>query len=414
MHEALKVYLKGCLVGWLSHETRGDSYSFRYDARYLEAPREGPLSFSLPLMPEAFDAERTYGFFANLLPPLVVRTKLGASLHLSRNNVFGFLRALGRDCAGAVALYPEGVSPPSDEEERFRELSDEEALSILQSLRRRPLYAEGESGYRYSGAGAQDKLIARLSGDRVVLPLYGTPSTHIIKPAAPDFEDSVQNEFFCQRLAGAVGLNAANCRILTLRGIPHYVSERYDRTLVAGKPERLHQEDFCQILSVDPERKYEGDGGPTAPQCFSALRRMRAAARDQLSFLDAILFNVLIGNADAHAKNYSVVYGKPGRPSFAPLYDLVCTAVYPELSREYAMKIGGDAAFDSVSRTSFVEMATLFHVSPKLVLGRLDDLAERIVPAAATLAETFVKEHPSGIYGKIVAIIKERVVKLAG
>ena len=88
MHEALKVYLKGCLVGWLSHETSGDLYSFRYDARYLEAPREGPLSFSLPLMPEAFDAERTYGFFANLLPPLVVRTKLGASLHLSRNNVF--------------------------------------------------------------------------------------------------------------------------------------------------------------------------------------------------------------------------------------------------------------------------------------------------------------------------------------
>ena len=156
MHEALKVYLKDSFVGWLSHETRGNEYSFRYEPRYLAAPADGALSFALPLSDEAFGTERTYGFFANLLPPAAVRQRLGASLHISRNNVFGFLRAIGGDCAGAVSLYPEGARPTSQNVERPRELAEDEAVEIIRSLQRRPLYAAGEAGYRYSGAGAQD------------------------------------------------------------------------------------------------------------------------------------------------------------------------------------------------------------------------------------------------------------------
>ena len=285
MHEALKVYLKDSFVGWLSHETRGDAFSFRYEPRYLADPAEGALSFALPLSDEAFDTERTYGFFANLLPPAAVRQRLGASLHLSRNNVFGFLRAIGGDCAGAVSLHPEGARPTPQDVERTRELSEEEAVAILRSLRRRPLYAAGEAGYRYSGAGAQDKLIARVKDGRVILPLYGTPSTHIVKPPADGFPDSVENEFFCERLATALGLAAARCDILVLGGGRHYVSERYDREIVGGRPRRLHQEDFCQLLSVDPESKYEEDGGPTIPQCLDVLRRMRDR-REQLHIKD--------------------------------------------------------------------------------------------------------------------------------
>ena len=412
MHESLKVFLKDSFVGWLSHETSGDEYSFSYDANYLANPVDGALSFALPLCNGKFDSIKTYNFFANLLPPRVVRQRLGASLHLSQHNVFGFLKAIGGDCAGAVSLYPEWVKPTPQDIERTRVLADAEAVRILKSLKRRPLYAAGEEGYRYSGAGAQDKLIARIEDGKIVLPLYGTPSTHIIKPSADGFDDSVQNEYFCQRLAVEVGLSASRAGIIALGGDLYYVSERYDREIVDGKPRRLHQEDFCQLLSIDPEAKYEADGGPGIADCMSTIRSMRLAAASQLGFIDALAFNYLIGNADAHAKNMSVVYrGK--KAMLAPLYDLVSTAVYPELSRDMAMGIGGDAGFMKISRSSFAKMANDCGVSPKIVLSRLDALRGRIVVAAERIAEECAKVWPSPIYGKIVETIKVHCTHVA-
>ena len=130
MHESLKVYLKDRFVGWLSHESTGDVFSFKYDDAYLADPSDGALSFTLPLGSETFDSVRTYRFFANLLPPQVVRQRLGASLHLSRNNVFGFLKAIGGDCAGAVSLYPAWIKPTPQDMEKTRELSEDTKNTI--------------------------------------------------------------------------------------------------------------------------------------------------------------------------------------------------------------------------------------------------------------------------------------------
>ncbi|MBR4260048.1 MAG: type II toxin-antitoxin system HipA family toxin [Kiritimatiellae bacterium] len=412
MHESLKVYLKDSFVGWLSHETVGDEYSFEYDKDYLAHPVDGALSFALPLSAEKFDSSRTFNFFANLLPPRVVRQRLGASLHLSQHNVFGFLKAIGGDCAGAVSLYPPWAKPTPQDVEETRELSEEEAVRILKSLKRRPLYAAGEEGYRYSGAGAQDKLIARVVDGKIVLPLYGTPSTHIIKPPADGFEDSVVNECFCQRLASEVGLSASRAEVILLGGERYYVSERYDREIVSGKPRRLHQEDFCQLLSVDPEMKYETDGGPSIADCMSVMRRMRMPATSQLAFIDSIAFNYIIGNADAHAKNISVVYlGK--RAALAPMYDLVSTVVYPELSMDMAMGIGGKTRFSEMSRSNFSAMADACGISPKLVLSRLDALCLRTTSAAERLAEEFAASWPSDLYGKVIETIRSHAAQVA-
>lgn len=404
MFGVLNVYLKNRFVGQLSWESERNVYDFRYDADYVNASDAEPLSLALPLQKDPFDSDRAYNYFANLLPPVVVRKKLEKFLHVSKNNVFGFLKAIGGDCAGAVALYAPGFKTYFGEDDQFRRLTDDEASTILRSLRRRPLYAAAESGYRYSGAGAQDKLVARIDGSALVLPLYGTPSTHIVKPGAEYFPASVENEHFCQTLAARIDMRSSASNIMMFGGERYYVTARYDREMSDGRVCRLHQEDFCQMLSVDPEVKYEEDGGPGVSQCFETLGRLHVTLPEMFAFLDMLIYNFLIGNADAHAKNYSVVYRK-GRATLAPLYDAVSTLVYPELSREFAMSIGGERDLSVINRDSFARQATTMGISASLVEARIDALVKRILPAAQNLAIELSESWPSDVYAKIVEII---------
>ena len=408
MFGVLNVYLKNRFCGQLSWESERNRYVFRYDKAYLSDPLAERLSYSLPLQKEPFDEDRSYRYFANLLPPEVVRRKLEKCLHVSRNNVFGFLKAIGGDCAGAVALYPPGVRPNLGEREKLRELDDGQAATILKALKRRPLYAAGEDGYRYSAAGAQDKLVVRVADGKLFLPLDGTPSTHIVKPGADDFPESVANELFCQRLAGELGIRAAAASIMAFGGEQYYVTERFDREVKDGKLARLHQEDFCQMLSVDPEVKYEADGGPGFLDLVRTLQRLHATLNETLALVDMFVFNYLVGNADAHAKNYSVVYhGK--RPVLSPLYDSVSTAVYPELSREFAMSIGGEMRFGHVGRGNFARLSEVCGMSSKLMLSRLDNLSAKIESAAERTAQLLSRECPSPVYAKILKIIDAQV-----
>lgn len=408
MYGVLNVYLKNRFVGQFSWESERNNYDFRYDADYLADSTAEPLSLALPLRSEPFDSDCAYNYFANLLPPDVIRKKLEKFLHISKNNVFGFLKAIGGDCAGAVALYAPGFKTYLNGEERLRRLSDAEASEILRSLRRRPLYAAAETGYRYSGAGAQDKLVARIDGDTLVLPLFGTPSSHIVKPAAADFPESVANEHFCQMLAARLGLKASESRIMMFGGERYYVTARYDREVVDGKMSRVHQEDFCQMLSVHPEVKYEEDGGPGIADCINVLGRLHVPLSEMIAFLDMLIYNYLIGNADAHAKNYSVVY-RNGGARLAPLYDAVSTAVYLELSRDFAMSVAGDRTFGTITRESFTRLAKDCGISPKLLLARLDNLSERILPEAGSLADELSGPFPSPVYARILAVIKNQV-----
>lgn len=413
MDDFLKVYLLERLVGRLEYTRHHNQFCFTYDPSYLQNPVEGALSYALPLQDEPFDADRSSVYFSNLLPPEVIRKRLGLSLHLSRHNIFGFLKAMGRDCAGAVSLYPEGETPLPLEEEHLRTLPEEEASDILKSLPQRPLYAVGESGFRYSGAGAQDKLIARVCDGKVVLPLDGTPSTHIIKPGSRDFSETVFNENFCQILAARVGLTAARSQVLRIKGEPYYVTERYDRECSAGKVQRLHQEDFCQMLAVDQEGKYEEDGGPGIGDCFLTLRKLHVPIQGQLMFLRYVIFNYMIGNADSHAKNYSVVYHGQ-RVEMAPIYDSVCTMVYPRLSKVVAMRIGDDSAFEKISRLSFGKMAERCGIRPALVHEMVDAMAAAILPAAEALAvELSDAGEPSPVYAEIVKVIRGQIARVA-
>lgn len=409
----LDVFLLGRKVGELRYSSHHNEMHFQYDEAYLAGGDAVALSHALPLQTEAFDSDRTTVFFENLLPPDQVRRKLGPVLHVSRHNIFGFLEAIGGDCAGAISLWPKG-NAPDDAEERVARLDEAGAAEVLRSLRKRPLYVNGIDGYRISGAGAQDKLIARIVDGQIELPLFGTPSTHIIKPSAADYPDTVYNECFAMRLADRVGLAAAKCGLMRIGGSVYYWTERYDRETVDGRIRRLHQEDFCQMLGVSGELKYESEGGPTFADCMSVLSEMNIALSDRFAFIDRMIFNYLIGNADAHGKNSSVLYRGSNGKSLAPLYDVMSTAIYGNLSKVNAMSIGGARTLDDVTRGSFERLAREAGMRPQLVLNRLDSLVERIGPAAAALASEMAETWPSEVYGKILDVIARQRLAVVG
>ena len=408
---SLDVYLLGRKVGCIDYSSHRNDMRFTYDAEYLASEDALPLSYALPLRSEPFDSERTTIFFENLLPPDQVRRKLGPILHLSRHNVFGFLEALGGDCAGAISLWPHGETPLSGKE-CVKRLDEDDAAEILGSLKKRPLYVNGIDGYRISGSGAQNKLIARIVNGHIDLPLFGAPSTHIIKPAIQDYEDSVYNEYFSMRLAERLGLATAKCGLMRVKGRICYWTERFDREIVDGQVRRLHQEDFCQICGISGELKYESEGGPSFAQCMAVMKEMKISLADRLSFIDRMIFNYLIGNADAHGKNSSILYRGKGQRRLAPIYDVMSTAIYGNLSRVNAMSIGGARKFADVKRERFGTMAQEAGMRPQLAIDRLDRLVARIGSVAHTLSGELSAEWPSDVYAKIESVLAGQVESL--
>ena len=406
--ESLTVYLNDRQVARLTDDNGAMSLSYLPD--YAADMRNEPLSHTLPLRREAYGHQEIEPFLSGLLPDDIIRTRLGRILQIPRENTFAFLKAIGGECAGAIAFFAEGEVPASVEG-RFRRLSDAEAGAILDSLEKRPLDI-GENGFRISGAGAQDKLIARWKRGTVFLPLDGTPSTHIIKTAIRDYPDSVENECFSMKLAEACGLAVAKCRISVIGGKRRYVCERYDRMGDGGAIRRLHQEDFCQLLRVDPKRKYEVLGGPGIVESLRLMREMSLSAADTLEFLRRIVFNFLIGNGDAHGKNFSVLYhGR--KAALSPMYDVMSTAVYPDVSPRMAMKIDGEYAFKWMTRGKVLRQAEKSGLAPRTMDREIDRMVRRITKQAPTVAAKLSVRFPCACYAKIIDGVLARSRQLA-
>jgi serine/threonine-protein kinase HipA len=409
MARRLDVYLFEDLVGHLVQD-EGGQMVFDYAESWLGKPGAMPLSHSLPLRRERFKRNECRGFFAGILPEQAQREIIARNLGISERNDYAMLERIGGECAGAVTFIPAGESLP-EPGYGYRKLSPEKLVSILKELPRRPLLA-GEKGIRLSLAGAQDKVAGRVEGGEVCLPLGGAPSTHILKPAVARFEGVVFNEAFCMKLAPAIRLPAASVEIRSVDGMDYLLVERYDRMhrQVAGRDpvvERLHQEDFCQALGIVPETKYQREGGPSLKQCFGLLREVSSTPVVDLNrLLDAVIFNYVVGNNDAHGKNFSLLYHGAGTQELqirlSPLYDVVSTVYYPELSREMAMKIGGEYSSEKVTARNFDQLAEEVGLGRALVRSRVPEMAEKVI---SSLAKVEVA-HP--VAQKIAAWIRQR------
>ena len=356
------------------------SECFAYDSAYLEAADAAPISHSLPLRHDAYGRRQLRPFFAGLLPEESQRERIASYLGLAASDDFSMLEAIGGECAGALTIVPHGAVLGFDKETLTP--CDEHRLSeIIRTLPYRPMMA-GEKGLRLSLAGAQSKLPIVLKDGRFFLPENGTPSTHILKPELSQwFRGIVYNEHCCMTLAKSIGVFASETQIVDVDGIPCLVVKRYDRRTdqTTGATRRIHQEDFCQALGRSPEQKYQSEGGPLARDIVRLIRNgwSTRPAMDVLAFIDLVVFNVVIGNADAHGKNYSMLYDGAER-RLAPGYDLVSTVCWPALAATPAMKIGGSDSINSILSGHWRKFAEEIGVSPAALRLRVKDFCKAI------------------------------------
>jgi serine/threonine-protein kinase HipA len=380
----------------------GGQMTFQYDASWLGKPAPIALSQSLPLREEPFTQKECRGFFGGILPEEGNRKVIARILGISDKNDFAMLEQIGGECAGAISFLPEDEAILEDDD-RYRELADDEFAGILRELPRRPLMA-GEDGIRLSLAGAQDKIAVRLDDGKIFIPRGSAPSSHVLKPAIDTYEGVVFNEAFCMALARACDLDAAPVEIGKVEDIDYLLSERYDRIRAQdGSIRRLHQEDFCQALGIPSEIKYQSEGGPSLANCFALIRDASTApAPDLIALLDGIIFNLLIGNHDAHAKNFSLLYMPDRSVRLAPLYDLVSTVFYPELTDRMAMKIGKQP------KSALVHAKDIDRFAADAGLGAAQTRARIPMLASRLLEEIPGIERPQSISESVASLITGR------
>jgi serine/threonine-protein kinase HipA len=360
------------------------SASREYTFSYTRA--DSPISLSLPLSTEPFTPAQSRPFFEALLPEGAIRDRIASQLKLAASDSFGLLAALGRDCAGALQVLE---SARLSESPSVEWLDESELDRLIAELPRHPLGVEaGESRMRLSLAGVQNKaVLARDADGRFGRPLNGMPSTHILKPELPDadYPGLATNEFFCMSLARRCELPTASVELARLAGESCLLVERFDRDRTTWPPTRVHQEDLCQALGITPDFKYQQPGW-SAPS-YGALaellnRHSELPGLDRLAAARAAVFHFLVGNADAHAKNISLIH-QGGGVRLAPLYDVVSTAVYPELNQDLALAIGDEFDASSIGAMQWQDLAADFGLNS----GQFARLRTQLVEQVSTTAE---------------------------
>ncbi len=401
MARTLNVYYDQEIVGQLIQDD-GGQMTFKYDKDWLTKPEPIPLSRSLPLREELFTQKDCRAFFGGTLPEEGNRKVIARILGISDKNDFAMLEQIGGECAGAISFLPEDEEIPENDD-RYRELADDELARILRELPRRPLMA-GEDGIRLSLAGAQDKIAVRIDDAKISIPRGSAPSTHVLKPAIDTYEGVVFNEALCMTLANACDLNVAPIEIGKVEDIDYLLVQRYDRIQHnEGNIQRLHQEDFCQALGIPSEIKYQSEGGPGLADSFTLIRDASSApALDLIALLDAVTFNLIIGNHDAHAKNFSLLYMPDRSIRLAPLYDLVCTVYYAELTDKMAMKIGGEAKSALIYPRQIERFAADAGLAAAQTRARVSVLIERLLEEIPSI------KKPNPISEGVAALITGR------
>ncbi|MEL7498752.1 MAG: type II toxin-antitoxin system HipA family toxin [Planctomycetota bacterium] len=331
----LHVYFENELVGQIAINDEA-KLRFAYAKSWLENKKSFPISVSIPLVERVIDGGVSNNFFVNLLPEERIRKRTCEKLGISEGNNYELLRRIGGDCAGALTIVEEGKQPPKSRNV-YKQITKEQLAGWSKGDQYAFAEVTGDEDVRLSLAGAQDKLPVTFDGKDFYLPKGNSPSTHILKFAS-HFSHLPENETFTTMLAKAAGVETVDIVLFQTSKSRIAVVKRYDRIERDGSYTRIHQEDFCQALGMHPNEKYQQEGGPSLKQCIDLIKNVCSVPVVELEkVIRWTMFNWLVYNADAHAKNISLLF-VDGNTIIAPFYDLVCTNNYPQLNKRLAMR----------------------------------------------------------------------------
>ncbi|HVM40148.1 MAG TPA: HipA domain-containing protein [Acidimicrobiia bacterium] len=433
----LRVHLYGRHVADLLDA--GGNAAVRYTPAAQQAPARSRLSLSLPVRESLYPATGPGGRFVRSLLP-EGRTLAWAVEHfgIPEDDRFGLIAVLGRDVAGAVEVVAPGSERSVDP--RYEVLSNDELVAIVERAHTKGLGLDRQRGIRLSLAGLQDKVLLHQVEGRYAAPIDGAPSTLIVKPeyqrdprGERHFDGIATNELYCLTLARRCGFSVPPSRVERFGGISALVVERYDRQVEPdGTVRRIHQEDLCSALGVDPLLKYEkphaerhspggawgavaaavARPGPTLRDLAGVLAEHVGRAKIA-PFLQAVTFNVAIGNADAHARNYSVLLHEDGAVTMAPLYDLVSTRMWDWLDRDAAQSVAGEEEIDEITGRHLVEEAVTWDipetVARKHVTSTLTAIERQRV---AAVEESVASGGDAQVATRIAAMVRARLERM--
>ncbi len=397
----LSVYLGDRLAGYLS-STAEKGVVFSYDDAYINAGKI-PLSLSLPLGKTEFSQKECLPFFEGLLPEGDVKKRISEYLHISETSTFKLLKELGGECAGLISILPEHESNKIKNTYEFSPdnydlLAEKKLAEYIQNINTRPLL-KAKDKLRLSLAGAQEKLPLTYMDGKFYLPKNGAPSTHIVKPTGiGELSNLSANEYICAKLAELCGLPTSKTELKQIYGADFLLIERYDRVRENNSISRIHQEDACQALGILSDRKYQNDGGPSLVDVYNLVKNNTTIPiTETRKFIQYAIFNLVIGNCDAHGKNYSLVF-RDKKIQLAPIYDTVCTIIYPNLTRKVSMKFGKHYEFKKINRDDLELLAGQLALKPKTILSCYDEIVAKLSDAFNMIKEnTSLKDHSATI-----------------
>ncbi len=391
MAETLSVFLNREPLGWVTLEDKGDRYGLEYAPSWLES--QG-YAISPHLKPGACESEKVKRFLSNLLPEGKWLEELSVDNQISKSNVFGLIALIGAETTGALSFQYDGVDQPPRPTE-FRAVGKEELTERI-AQRQRISIAKWDGKPRLSVTGVQEKLPIMIRPDGTMGFGEGDlASTHILKFGRRSDMHMMINEFICMKLAEAVKLPVARVTLQRF-GEPVLVVERFDRRWLGDKVDRLHLIDGCQMLDLPPIYKYErpfgksGEGarirtGVSLPKLFAASRNCRIPAMAIRDLLNWTLFQLLIGNSDAHGKNISFFVGKAGI-DVAPSYDLLNIDIYgDEFERDLSMAVGDEFVSRQVMPYDLAEFCEASNLPPRQVATSLKNLCTAAIDRTGSL-----------------------------
>lgn len=426
---SLQVYARQALVGALAFEPQSESFSLAYAADWVNSPRGYPLSPHLPLSGVAASGA-IRRFIENLLPEGRALDVASAHSNIQKNNVFGLIRYLGKETAGALSFLPFGQTPQTLETRR-REVPLEELQARISNRNQVP-FTIWDGKARMSMAGFQDKLLVQMEEGRIYLADGSLASTHILKPEPLNatLPFMVANEHFCMQLVRRIsqrrhGLDGVAEVVILRVPSPVLAIKRFDRKRGPLGIQRIHVIDGCQALDMPVSAKYErnfGNGddvqhirdGVGFPRLMGVRKHLEKPAVGMQVLVLWAVTTLLLGNSDAHGKNISFYCGKAGLNA-AELYDLASVVQYDAQKYEHdlAMAFGDEFNLSGIGAYALADFCVRSEIPRAYFARELTTLCKLALEEVQTQAlDPVYQGGEIGFVQKIAGFVTERATAL--